>query len=563
MNARCILTVCLLFLGLSKVSQASIADFIVVGGGTSGCVLAARLCVAFPHASITLLERGKPLNESGQFIKNAMRNVINAWFEPQISEAFLSLPSDGINGRQILLSTGAVLGGSSSTNALQYVVPLEGYVSSLGIAGLSSRRANRLYRRVYRKVGFRPQPPSVKLRYADDYLEAGKKAGFQIEDDPFRNDARLAMWNSRTGIDGGGRRVDSCTAYLNDNVRDRCSANLLVIQGVTVTRVLTSRRGSSLRATGVEYVSSDDKELHNPKVMVAREEVILSAGPYGSPKLLQLSGIGPRDVLKRVGVQTVRDLPVGVSTQARAAGSHTSAYTGVPLEPANNSTVLNSPEARQQWEKGLGGVYGTSPFPMNGVVREVSYLSNQLAFGGLVEGLDEPLLTTICFGNPTSRGYIRLNTSYPFSSPLVNLNLLGNREDVLRIQNCLRLAQKVHRSFPPRFKLADLSPKSTEEEEIRNTALFPFHFVGGCSVGSVVRSDLRVRGVYGLRVVDASVLRHISTSAGPLSTTYIVAEHTASRIVRRYQCRFRRCRRRAWWAWFWRLWPGHYSRKRL
>lgn len=559
MNTGFLLTIGLVFLQLPKVSRASTSDFIIVGGGTSGCVLAARLCVAFPDASISVLERGKPLNESARFVKDAMRNVIDAWVDPQISESFLSLPNDGLSGRRVLLTTGAVLGGSSSSNAVQFVVPLEGYVRSLGIAGLSPMRAKRLYRRVYRKVGFRPQPPLVKLRYADDYLEAGRNAGFEIEDDPFRNNARLAMWNTRSSIDGGGRRVDSCAAYLNENVRDRCSANLRVVQGVTVIRVLFSRTGLSVRATGVEYVSSDDKQLQDRKVMLARKEVLLSAGPYGSPKLLQLSGIGPREVLDRVGLKTVRNLPVGVSTQSRAASGHFSAYTGVPLEPANNSTVLNSTDARQQWENGLGGVYGSSPFPMNGVVKDICYLTNVLAFGGLLEGLDEPLLASFCLGNPTSRGYICLNDSNPFSSPLVQLDLLGNREDLLRIQRCLRLVQKVHRSFPPQFKLTDLSQTSADEEEIRNTALTPFHYVGGCAVGSVVRSDLRVRGVYGLRIVDASVLRHIPTSAGPLSTTYVVAEHAAGDLIRRYRCRFGRCRRRVWWLRFGHWLLGHSS----
>lgn len=147
--------------GVLATSFAS-PDFIIVGGGTAGCVIAARLCDALPSAKIVLLERGLERNEEADFLVRAPRNTIASSVSPLLSELFESNPDPGLLSRKNFVATGNTLGGSSSINGMQWSIPIGDAVDRFGILGLSTKVAQTFYRRAYSKVGFAPQPRSLQ-----------------------------------------------------------------------------------------------------------------------------------------------------------------------------------------------------------------------------------------------------------------------------------------------------------------------------------------------------------------------------------------------------------------
>lgn len=523
----------LLVAGNAKAAATHQTDYVIVGAGTAGCVLAARLCALLPDAKITLLERSMPRDKEAEFLVRSPRNFFNAFNSPKVSEIFADIPSLGLGNRSAIVKTGSTLGGSSSINGMQWVVPVCGTLEKWGISGLTTITSRMFYKRAFEKIGFKVQSRNLGTLYAPDHLRAAALSGYPEYNSPFDTSARRSMFENILAVDSKGFRVDSCTAYLAPVLKGECRDNLQLIQGATVTRVLLRGRRQRFVATGVEYVRSSDKTLWNKTVIRAKNEVILSAGPIGSPKLLQLSGIGPRPVLRKAGVKPKVILGVGAETQARAAVSITSSYA-VPLEPSNNSTLLNSLASRRQWGNGKGGVFATSPLTLNGRDRLEAYLSASAS--SFADGIDKPYISTTCLNNPKSVGYLRIKDNNPFSSPDVQFALLNNESDIASIERCLNRILPIHRNFPPRFNLTFVDPPNgvITREWIRKSSFWSGHYVGGCPVGSVLQSNLQVRMVRHLRVVDTSVFSTIPTSAGPMATAYMLAEFMAEEIKKQW-----------------------------
>lgn len=528
----------LLFVLLPVVALASTeSDFVIVGAGTAGCALAARLCERMPEQTFTLLERAPPRTRKENFLVRSPRQMWLAWRSPSVVEPMVTLPEPGLHNRSLGIFTGRTLGGSSAINAMQWVVPIAGTVERWGVAGLTTASSQPFYRRAFRTVGFVAQSGSLRLAYAGDFVRSAVKAGFEEDNDPFDNANKRSVFENRLAIDSRGRRVDSCTAYLRPVLQGKCRHNLRLVQGVTVSRVLLKKRKDrkNLRATGVEYFFSNDTKLRNNMVIKASKEVLVSAGPFGSPKLLQLSGIGPRRLLKQLGIKLRVALPVGARTQARAFVGVVSRYDGVPLEPSNNSTLLESPASREQWERGRGGVLGIASFFANGRDKRDAYTTGTGSFA--LEAVDQPLISASCNVNPKAFGFLRIKSSNPFTPPAVLLGLLSGQKDYNRSARCLPGMLNIHRAFPERFNMSFVNPPNGElsEKWIRDSAGWAGHFVGGCAVGSVLRPNLEVKGVRGLRVIDASALSVMPLSAGPMASTYMLAEYMSDRIVRSYR----------------------------
>ena len=191
----------------------------------------------------------------------------------------------------------------------------------------------------------RVPPPEQRQTFVDEYLAAAAAAGLPTVEDPIsRTNVSDGMWVNAMPIDEGGRRVDSCTAYIMPLMRagGACASNLRLIQSATVSRVVIEGG----RAVGVQYIKTDAPEGQRDREIAAKKEVISAAGPYGSPRLLQLSGIGPPPVLNELGVKVILDLPVGQATLVR--------------QPTYAPTYLrykSMPDARgvetcEQWPKG-------------------------------------------------------------------------------------------------------------------------------------------------------------------------------------------------------------------
>lgn len=508
------------------------ADIVIVGAGTAGSALAGRLCASSPHLQIVLMERGAARSPQAEFLVRAPRLFTLTLGTPEVSETIESEPVQGLNNRSQRCVTGQTLGGSSSLNGMQFSFPLGDTISRWRIAGLNETTARQFSRRAFQKVGFAPSSSASLLSYSDDYLQAAIRSGIPEDHRRFENQIRDSVQKTNLAIDDRGRRVDAYTAYVKPVINGKCKKNLQVITGVTVTRLLLRKR----TVEGVEYVSTTDTMQTSKMTLMARKEVIVSAGPYGSPKLLQLSGIGPRAVLKAAGVPLVHELPVGMKPQGRAITSVGSKYTGVPLSPGNNASIVFSEKTRREWKAGRLSALSFPSGPIIGTLKNSGYFSSLIVQPAtLSAGLDEPIIKTLCLGNAQSFGSVKIASRDPFAQPKVDLNLLSKFKDVRMLITCSRRALKIHKNFPEEFGVVnDLNERDINESYVRNNAMFGLHFVGGCAVGSVVRRDLRVRGIGGVRVIDSSVLNSIPVSAGPLGSVYMLAEFMADSLKHIY-----------------------------
>lgn len=449
-------------------------------------------------------------------------------------------------------------------NAQQFTVPLEGSVEGWGIEGLKGGRVRELFERVYGKVGFRVQRRGVRQMYAEAYVKAGVKAGLGRErdgrEDVFRGDVRDGVWQNRVAVGVDGRRRDAYTAYVA-GVRGMCR-NLWIVEGVTVGKIEV-KEGV---VTGVEVFEREVKEVSAEKLKKEKEklrkekrkekkkakkakeekviepkykkhfvdlhqdgEILLCAGAYESPKILQLSGIGPKDVLDSIKVKTLINLPVGVDTQARASIRVTSSYSqDKQLERANDAQFVHSSSELRKFEAGKGGVLATTVGMANGIVGRAGYLAATSVFSSKSRGLGMRRFASVAVGNPTCKGWVRAASKDAVQVPDVQLSLLCEQRDLARLMRVAQTAGRVHENFERSMMVREVSPVGgIGVQYVKANVRHAYHFCGGCAVGRVVDDRLRVFGVAGLRVVDASVMSDMPRGAGPMASVYVVAEHAA------------------------------------
>ncbi|CAN8074417.1 unnamed protein product [Agarophyton chilense] len=509
---------------------ADTADIVIAGAGTAGCPLAARLCVALPHKRITLLERAAPRSKQAEFIVRAPRLLFSTWTSPELLETFPSLVNPALNRSHDVL-TGRTLGGTSAITGMQWSVPLNGSIESWGVRGLDTASAAFYFQRAYRQLSVAPS--RQRLRYAQAYVDAAQRAGFHLSqhhlDGVFRS-----VWHNHLTIDRNLRRTDACSAYVQPLLTGVCRHNLRLVQNITVTAVkLNRRRGGVLRATGVKALQTQPDNSTVKRFFVASDETILSAGPYGSAKILQLSGIGLRRVLRAAGVPLRLSLPVGERTLCSSSIGVSSVYTGVPNEPVNNFSLVNDERQRQLWEQGQTSVLGTAVSAANGRVGTDGYFGSSF----VPFWPDVPEVYSYCHLNSQSRGFLRIRDADPFSPPTVQNNIMGNRGEYARIVRCLQSLVAIHNQFPPHFNMSFTNPERGEitEDWVRRTLNTGAHFVGACPVGDVLDDRLRVRGVQSLRVIDSSSLRDLPTSAGPMASVVMLAEFMSDLISKLYR----------------------------
>lgn len=515
-----------LTLAYAQKDQPSYTDYLIVGAGTSGCILATRLCQAFPYRHVTLLERGLPRSTKSDFLVRAPRKLYDTWSDRNVTQGYSSLPDPGINNRTTAVLTGITLGGTSAIAGVQWQTPLPGSAEKWGITGLDTNTANVYFRKAFDGMEF--APPQVPLQYADDYVEAAKRAGFSSVTDPVRQPFKY-IWQNRLSINSQFRRNTPCSQFLDPALTSPCQFNLDVVQGVTASRILLNKNYDGMyNADGVETISTLDKTTK--RHFYARKEVILAAGPYGSVQLLQLSGIGSVNTLNAAGVRQKINLPVGENTVNRASANVRSTYNGVPDEPANNLDLVNSPEQRAIWDAGNGGLLATPVTACNGRAGNDGYFTSFLI--PFLPG--SPELRTACQQNTVNTGFVRIRDSNPFSDLLVNYNLLANQSEIEPLMNCLKAVVEIHRQFPSNFNMTFTHPPDgiISEEYVRSIANTGGHLVSGCPVGNVLTGELKVKGANKLRVIDASSLRALPVSSGPLSAVLMLAEFMADQLVK-------------------------------
>lgn len=503
------------------------ADFVVVGGGTAGCVVAARICRDLPDASVVLLERGRPRTRAENLLVRSPLLYQDAWNDPDLTESWQTEPNPGLNGNTLRQLTGNTLGGSSAINGAQWTKPpLSTFDSDTwGFTGLDARKADRLYRRAERRLQVMQPAPENQQTYAPDFLEAAEAVGIPTDDDPLSRSGppEDGLWINALAVGEKGRRQDACVAYLAPLLREgrECAGRVEIVQSATASKVLLEGG----RAVGVRYMDGDGQAQE----VVAAVEVILAAGPFGSPKLLQLSGIGPAAVLDDLDIDVVVDLPVGQNTIARAAPLIIDMYSA-PLAPEANIEIYNSAAARAQFARGDGGVLAIGASGGNGVIADsntyVTFTDSP------TPGSNSKFIVALCGINPSSRGTLRAASTDPFAPPTLDTNVYGTAAELTNAVTCMEKLREILDELTPELGLSPLVPSNgaVDLEAVRSNIVGFNHYVAGCPLGEVVDADFKVIGVEGLRVVDASVQPEMPPYAGPAATVYMLAE-LASEII--------------------------------
>ena len=523
------------------------ADFVIVGGGTAGCVLATRLCRDLPQASIALLERGAPRNPAEEFHVTAPRlseSIYGNAGPPEVDvfnyfrsepNPNLADPASGEWGRHLDLIDGASIGGASNV-ALQWTYPLSGTVDEWEINGLDTITANSLFERAAGVIGVAQPPPELRHDYINDILNAFAKANYTIKNAQKPGEGGYTAEVNFVTVDEAGHRRSSYTQYLLPALLSVCAERLTVIQDVTATKLLPSSEDKRKIDT-VQYVSSSSLDLANPKTIKANAEVILSAGPYGSPKLLLLSGIGPMNDLRSKRISPIlADLPVGQRTQLQPGVGAVGRYSGRPLSLYSNTSLLTE-KAVQQFLAGQGGPFGLVPSATIGKRDTLGYHTS--GFSAEKARPDEPCFSIFCFLNPVGYGNLTIADGLnPFADPIVHTNLLDDPQDFAAALECTEEFRAIiETGFPVDFGMSAYGPFSSTPtlNWVAITARTNWHFVGGSAVGSVVDGDFRVMGgLTGLRVIDVSVIPKLTVSAGPLSSVYMLAEFASDKLVDEY-----------------------------
>ncbi|GJJ10629.1 hypothetical protein Clacol_004856 [Clathrus columnatus] len=541
-------------------------DYITLGGGSAGCVLANRLSAADPHTSVLVIERGDISNNwmtripllSTHFPSNGSR-----------SHVWRSAPQKLLNNRAIEMVRGNLLGGSSRINGMIYTRGVPGEYNSWAAAG----------RRGWGYDDLLPQKQTLivniwEINQSIMVTQATSALGLPyVEDLNSPLEPPHGCTKIHYNIDSKGRRSSTFSAFLPPKLVRERQSRLHICTGTVVLRIgIIGETAANLSAEGVWIQKKDQSSLNKPRFIQAKREVIVAAGPIGSPQILMLSGIGPDDHLREHGIEVIKDMPgVGSNLQDHPTVSlefkvpvwdsftqivlrpwvilkHLFLYlffgTGILLAPFFELAIFL--QSRLLDETYRSGSFKKedldASLPENCPdieIMPISAVDTKYRTGGL------SFFTVVL--KPSSTGTVRLVSKDPFDSPQVDLQYLSTENDCEIVRRGVRFSLRLKDQIVAQgYPIKNINvPDSNSDEDIdrfaRSECRSTYHYASTCRMApeddpqnpGVVDDRLRVHGIQKLRVADSSIFPDI-VGAHPAAATVAIAEKCADMVLQEH-----------------------------